>query len=85
MNVQELYDYKRVTGNTTISTLSCVVGGFLCTTAGNFALQDSAATDIVSSIALVPGQYIPLGICCPNGAAVVLTGGCVGTVYVGNK
>lgn len=84
MIVQETFLYKRVTATAPLfaanSPSSCV-SGFLCTTAGNVTLQDAASNDIVSVLAVTPGQFVNFPCACPNGATIVLSGGCVGTVF----
>jgi hypothetical protein len=80
--VQELYDYLRVTATAVLASGSSNFGGFICTTAGNFTLQDASGNDIISAIAVTPGQFVCGGIACPFGMKVVLTAGAIGTVYL---
>jgi hypothetical protein len=82
--VQELYDYSVLAANstTTLAAGSCSFGGFICTTAGNFALNDASNNPIIAAIGVVVGQQILGGIACPFGAKVVLSGGAAGTALV---
>lgn len=83
MIVQELYNYAPLAANSTttlIATNGCF-GGFICTTAGNFLLQDAAGNTIIAAVGVTPGQFICGGIACPGGVKVVLSGGAVGTAY----
>jgi hypothetical protein len=83
MNVQEIFDYKRVNASATLFTGTGILGGFLCSTAGNVTVTDASDVDIVSTIAVVAGQFVPMPFACGNGAKCVLAGGCIGTFAIG--
>lgn len=85
MRVQEVGDHKRMAASGTIVSSGGIVLGFLCTTAGTLQITEGIAaggSDIVSSLTLAAGAFIPLGFACPNGAYAVLGGGCVGTFII---
>lgn len=85
--VQEVYNPKPLGANTTTTVFPagsvCSFGGFYCTAAGTFELQDAASTDIIAAHALVVGGFVIGGCVCGNGLKVVLSGGCAGTLYFG--
>jgi hypothetical protein len=86
MIVQEVFDYKRMTASGVLFATTGQVAGFLCTTAGSVALKegtDGTGADIVSTIAVTPGQFVPMPFSCGAGAYAVLTGGCIGTFATG--
>jgi hypothetical protein len=82
--VQEVYVPVVLAANstTTLAAGSCVFGGFICTTAGNFTLQDASGNTIIAAIGVVVGQQILGGIDCAFGAKIVLSGGAAGTALV---
>jgi hypothetical protein len=81
MIVQEVYNPQRLTANTTAVLVNgpCAFGGFLCTAAGTFSLQDANGAVLIDPVALSVTQFLPAGFVCGNGAKVVLSGGCAGT------
>ena len=81
--VQEIYEYLALGVNfsaTVSNTTTGVFGGFICTTAGNFTLQDASGNTIIAAMALVVGQNVLGALLCPQGLKVVLSAGCAGTL-----
>lgn len=83
MQVQELFDYKRMTASGPLFVGNGQLGGFLCTTAGSVQVTETGGTDIVSTIAVTVGQYVSMPFSCGAGASCVLSGGCIGTFAIG--
>ena len=85
MIVQELYTPKPLAVNSSTviypANSVCAFGGFICTTAGNFNLQDASGTDIIPAIGVTAGQQVGMSCVCSNGMKVVLSGGCIGTLF----
>lgn len=81
MAVQEAFTPLRVTAASTVLFAGAgLLGGFLCTTSGTVTVQDGTGADIVSAIAVTPGQFVSMPFACGKGATILLTGGCIGTV-----
>jgi hypothetical protein len=84
MDIQEVWLPKRVAANIALfgkTTPNGAISGFLCTTAGNIGIQDADGNSIVDPCAVVQGQFLNFPCACPNGATVIVSGGCVGTVF----
>jgi hypothetical protein len=81
MVVQEVYNPQPLAANstTTIFAGPGAFGGFLCTTAGQFTLQDASGSTLIATVSLSAGQMLPVGFVCGNGAKVLLAAGCAGT------
>lgn len=60
------------------------VYGFLCTTAGSLRIgknADGSGADIVPLVAMTAGQFIRIPATIAEPAAVVLSGGAIGTLF----
>jgi hypothetical protein len=86
MNVREVFTHKRMTASGAIFSGIGALGGFLCTTAGTLSIEtgtDGNGTEVVSSLTLTAGQWVPLPFAFNDGAYANLGGGCIGTFAVG--
>ena len=81
MVVQEVYNPQVLAANssTLVFTGPGAFGGFLCTSAGQFTLQDASGAPLIATVSLSAGQMLPAGFVCGNGARVILATGCAGT------
>lgn len=61
---------------------NAVLVHFICNTAGNIAVTDSASNTLLAATALTAGQCLPLLFEMVNGGTVTLSGGCVGTLVL---
>lgn len=87
MIVQEIFNPKALSANSTTTIFPagsvCSFGGFYCTTAGTFELQDASGADIIAAHSVAAAGFVVGGCICANGLKVVLSGGCAGTIYFG--
>jgi hypothetical protein len=86
MNVREVFTHKRMTASGAIFSGIGALGGFLCTTAGTLVIKegtDGTGSEVVSSLTLTAGQWVPLPFAFAGGAHATLGGGCIGTFAVG--
>lgn len=81
MAVQEIYNPQPLGANVTVTLVNgpCTFGGFIPITAGTFQLKDSAGNNLLGPVGVNILQFVFGGFACPNGAQVILTGGCSGT------
>lgn len=78
------YNAYPVAANATQAVTGTRIGGFLCTTAGNFKLAlnaDGSGADIVANVAATAGQFLRIPYAPGAACAVVLSGGAAGTLF----
>lgn len=81
--VQEVYNYLPLAANysnVVSAAPATIFGGFICTAAGNFTLQDANGNTIIAPMAVAVGQTVYGGFFCPLGLKVVLSVGAAGTL-----
>lgn len=74
----------RSLGSGSQATPNVDVYGFLCTTAGSLRIGkniDGSGADIVPAVVMTAGQFIRIPASFAEPAAVVLSGGAIGTLF----
>jgi hypothetical protein len=62
MDVQEVFQHKRLTASGAILASGGKIGGFLCTTTGTLklTLTDAAGDTVVDTVAVTEGVFLPM-------------------------
>jgi len=84
MFAMESYTPLALAANATqsVSTASCVIGGFTCVVSGTLTLRrvDSGGDVVVDALPVTAGSYHALPYAMPTGAYITLAGGAKGTL-----
>ena len=82
MVIQEQYTPQPMAANTSFTTGSQRVGGFICTVSGSLTITTPSGT-IVNALPVTAGAYFPLPVFLgTSGATVTLSGGAAGTLLI---
>lgn len=83
MVIQEQYTPQLMAANTSFTTMSQKIGGFLCVTAGTLTITRGDSAVRLNAFPVTAGTYIPLPIFLGNyGATISLAGGASGTLLI---
>lgn len=83
MVIQEQYSPQLMTANSSFTTGSTKIGGFICTVSGTLDIVGGDGLPDVSALPVTAGSYHPLPIFVGNsGATITLSGGAAGTLLI---
>lgn len=83
MVIQEQYTPELMTANSSFTTNSQKIGGFICVTSGTLTVTRGDGIVRLNAVPVTAGVYLPLPMFLGNyGATITLAGGASGTLLI---